>query len=98
MLLRHKCSFCCLDSTARTTGATGFVSTTRRELFFAKDRIFAELTLSGSELVPHDQVFNALKTQVETELVVYLEPIDVILERTQTWSVLSILIQVTSKI
>ena len=55
------------------------------DYLFAKDRIFAELTLSGSELALYDQVFNALKTQVRNpELVVYLRaPIDVILERIQ---------------
>ena len=55
------------------------------DYLFAKDRIFAELTLSGSELALYDQVFQALQSQVRTpELVVYLRaPLDVILERIQ---------------
>lgn len=55
------------------------------DYLFAKDRIFAELTLSGSELALYEQVFKALQSQVRTpELVVYLRaPLDVILERIQ---------------
>ena len=34
------------------------------DYLFAKDRIFAELTLSGSELSLYEQVFNALQAQV----------------------------------
>jgi len=53
------------------------------DYMFAKDRIFAELTLSGSEMQLYDQVFQALKTRVQMpDLVIHLQaPMDVILER-----------------
>ena len=53
------------------------------DYLFAKDRIFAELTLSSSELSLYDQVFRALQQRVRSpDLVVYLHaPMDVILER-----------------
>lgn len=53
------------------------------DYLFDKDRIFAELTLSPSELSLYDQIFHALKTRVRApDLVVYLHaPMDVILER-----------------
>jgi deoxyguanosine kinase len=55
------------------------------DYMFAKDRIFAELTLSGSELALYDQVFHALSTRVKVpDLVVYLRaPMEVILKRIQ---------------
>lgn len=55
------------------------------DYMFAKDRIFAELTLTGSELALYDQVFHALSTRVKVpDLVVYLRaPMDVILKRIQ---------------
>lgn len=55
------------------------------DYLFAKDRIFAELTLSDSELGLYDQVFRALSTKVPVpDLVVYLHaPLPVILERIQ---------------
>src|SRR5690606_27207117 len=55
------------------------------DYLFAKDRIFAELTLSDSELGLYDQVFHALSTKVPVpDLVVYLHaPLRVILERIQ---------------
>jgi len=55
------------------------------DYMFAKDRIFAELTLSGSELALYDQVFHALSTRVKVpDLVIYLRaPMDVILKRIQ---------------
>lgn len=53
------------------------------DYLFAKDRIFAELTLSSSEMSLYDQIFRALASQVRSpDLVVYLHaPMDVILER-----------------
>ncbi len=53
------------------------------DYMFAKDRIFAELTLTGSELSLYDQVFQALLERVQVpDLVVYLQaPLDVILSR-----------------
>lgn len=68
-------------------------SLAQRELFdqgavvadylFAKDRIFAELTLAESEMGLYDQVFRALKTKVRApDLVIYLQaPLEVILRR-----------------
>lgn len=53
------------------------------DYLFAKDRIFAELTLKESELQLYDQVFRALETKVQTpDLVIYLKaPFEVILRR-----------------
>ncbi len=53
------------------------------DYLFAKDRIFAELTLSASEMALYDTIFNALKARIRSpDLVVYLHaPMDVILER-----------------
>jgi deoxyadenosine/deoxycytidine kinase len=53
------------------------------DYLFAKDRIFAELTLNGSEMSLYDSVFEALYGQIKTpDLVVYLQaPLEVILER-----------------
>ena len=53
------------------------------DYLFAKDRIFAELTLSTSEMGLYDSIFNALKARIRSpDLVVYLHaPMDVILER-----------------
>lgn len=67
-------------------------SIAQRELFeravvadylFAKDRIFAELTLADHELSLYDQVFRALETKVQVpDLVIYLQaPLEVILKR-----------------
>lgn len=55
------------------------------DYLFAKDRIFAELTLNESELSLYDQVFHALSTKVPVpDLVVYLHaPLHVILSRIQ---------------
>jgi len=64
----------------------------QRELFdgvavadylFAKDQIFAELTLADHELGLYDQVFRALQTKVKVpDLVIYLQaPLPVILRR-----------------
>lgn len=55
------------------------------DYLFAKDRIFAELTLSDSELNLYDQVFTALSTKVPVpDLVIYLRaPLHVIQERIQ---------------
>lgn len=55
------------------------------DYLFAKDRIFAELTLNDSELGLYDQVFHALSTKVPVpDLVVYLHaPLEVILARIQ---------------
>lgn len=64
----------------------------QRELFdgavvadylFAKDKIFAELTLADHELGLYNQVFRALETKVKTpDLVIYLQaPLQVILKR-----------------
>lgn len=55
------------------------------DYMFAKDRIFAELTLTGSELALYDQVYNALLQNVRTpDLVVHLRaPLDVIMQRIQ---------------
>ena len=53
------------------------------DYLFAKDRIFAELTLSPSEMSLYDQIFRALHDRLRSpDLVVYLHaPMDVILER-----------------
>jgi deoxyguanosine kinase len=55
------------------------------DYLFDKDRIFAELTLSPSELGLYDQIFHALASRVRApDLVVYLHaPMDVILQRIQ---------------
>jgi deoxyguanosine kinase len=53
------------------------------DYLFAKDRIFAELTLSASEMALYDQIFTALQKRLRApDVVVYLHaPMDVILER-----------------
>jgi deoxyguanosine kinase len=53
------------------------------DYLFAKDRIFAELTLSPSEMGLYDQIFRALAQRIrKPDLVIYLHaPMDVILER-----------------
>jgi deoxyadenosine/deoxycytidine kinase len=53
------------------------------DYLFAKDRIFAELTLSPSEMALYDQIFRALHDRLRSpDLVIYLHaPMDVILER-----------------
>lgn len=53
------------------------------DYLFAKDRIFAELTLSPSEMGLYDTIFQALHSRIRSpDLVVYLHaPMDVILER-----------------
>lgn len=53
------------------------------DYLFDKDRIFAELTLSSSEMALYDQIFRALQSKVRSpDLVVYLHaPMDTILER-----------------
>ncbi len=53
------------------------------DYLFAKDRIFAELTLSSSEIGLYDQIFRALSQRIrQPDLVIYLHaPMDVILER-----------------
>jgi deoxyguanosine kinase len=53
------------------------------DYLFAKDHIFAELTLSPSELSLYDQVFRALQSRIRhPDLVIYLHaPLDHILER-----------------
>jgi deoxyadenosine/deoxycytidine kinase len=55
------------------------------DYLFAKDRIFAELTLNPSELQLYDQVFDALSSKVPVpDLVVFLTaPLDIILQRIQ---------------
>jgi deoxyadenosine/deoxycytidine kinase len=60
-------------------GEGGVVS----DYLFAKDRIFAELTLSTSEMGLYDQIFRALHRRIRSpDLVIYLHaPMDVILER-----------------
>lgn len=62
-----------------------FEASTVSDYLFAKDRIFAELTLNDSELGLYDQVFQALSTKVPTpDLVIYLHaPLEVILQRIQ---------------
>ena len=53
------------------------------DYLFAKDKIFAELTLADHELGLYNQVFRALETKVKTpDLVIYLQaPLQVILKR-----------------
>ena len=53
------------------------------DYLFAKDRIFATLTLSQGELALYDQVYTVLNTRVaKPDLVVFLQaPMEVILER-----------------
>ncbi|MDP2344428.1 MAG: deoxynucleoside kinase [Deltaproteobacteria bacterium] len=53
------------------------------DYLFAKDRIFAELTLSSSEMGLYDQIFSALQSRIRSpDLIVYLHaPLEVILER-----------------
>lgn len=60
-----------------------FHRTVIADYMFEKDRIFAELTLSPSELALYDQIFNTLKSRMKTpDLTIYLRaPLDVILER-----------------
>lgn len=60
-------------------GEGGVVS----DYLFAKDRIFAELTLSSSEMGLYDQIFRALHQRIRSpDLVIYLHaPMDIILER-----------------
>ena len=55
------------------------------DYMFAKDRIVAELTLTGSELALYDQVYRALLQNVRTpDLVIHLRaPMDVIMQRIQ---------------
>lgn len=62
-----------------------FASRVVSDYLFAKDRIFAELTLSASELTLYEQVFDALQSKVpRPDLVIYLHaPVNVILERVQ---------------
>jgi deoxyguanosine kinase len=60
-----------------------FEKTLVSDYLFDKDRIFAELTLSSSEMALYDQIFRALSSKVRApDLVVYLHaPMEVILER-----------------
>ena len=60
-----------------------FSSTVVSDYLFAKDRIFAELTLSSSEMALYDQIFRALSSKVRApDLVIYLHaPMSTILER-----------------
>lgn len=60
-----------------------FASTTVADYTFAKDRIFAELTLSNNELALYSEMYNVLNTRVpKPDLVVFLQaPIDIILQR-----------------
>jgi deoxyguanosine kinase len=53
------------------------------DYLFAKDRIFAELTLSPSEMSLYDQIFRALASKVRApDLIIYLHaPMETILER-----------------
>jgi deoxyadenosine/deoxycytidine kinase len=53
------------------------------DYLFAKDRIFAELTLSSSEMSLYDQIFRALSSKVRApDVIVYLHaPMEVVLER-----------------
>jgi deoxyadenosine/deoxycytidine kinase len=53
------------------------------DYIFAKDHIFAQLTLSDNEMLLYDQVFQILDTRVlKPDLVVYLQArLDVLLER-----------------
>lgn len=60
-----------------------FRKNTVADYLFDKDRIFAELTLSDSELALYHSVFTALIPQVRTpDVVIYLHaPMDIVLER-----------------
>lgn len=53
------------------------------DYLFAKDRLFAALTLSNDELVLYERIYQMLRPRVTTpDLVVYLQaPIEVLLER-----------------
>ncbi|MCP4499128.1 MAG: deoxynucleoside kinase [Deltaproteobacteria bacterium] len=53
------------------------------DYLFSKDRIFAELTLTGSEMSLYDSVFNALHARIQMpDVIVFLKaPMKVILER-----------------
>ncbi len=53
------------------------------DYLFAKDRIFAELTLSSSEMGLYDQIFSALQSRIRSpDLIIHLHaPLEVILER-----------------
>ncbi len=53
------------------------------DYLFSKDRIFAELTLAGSEMQLYDQVFSALHERTtHPDLVIFLRaPLDLILDR-----------------
>ncbi len=55
------------------------------DYFFAKDRLFAALTLSADELALYDRIYQTLKPRVLTpDLVVYLQArTDVLVERIQ---------------
>jgi len=60
-----------------------FAQTTVSDYLFAKDRIFAELTLSGDELGLYNRVFDALAPRVpRPDLVIYLHArMDVLMSR-----------------
>ena len=60
-----------------------FGHTVVSDYLFDKDRIFAELTLSRSEMALYDSIFRALASKVRSpDLVVYLHaPLDTVLER-----------------
>ncbi len=60
-----------------------FAQVTVADYLFAKDRIFAGLTLSGDEIALYDRVYEALGTRVpKPDLVVYLQARqDVLLDR-----------------
>jgi len=60
-----------------------FQKNTVADYLFDKDRIFAELTLSDSELSLYHSVFTALAQRVRTpDVVIYLHaPMDVVMER-----------------
>lgn len=62
-----------------------FQKCTLADYLFDKDRIFAELTLSSSEMALYDSVFSALSQQIRTpDVVIYLHAsMDLILERIQ---------------
>ena len=60
-----------------------FAQTTVSDYLFAKDRIFASLTLSGDELALYERIFDALGPRVpRPDLVVYLQAnIETLLKR-----------------
>lgn len=60
-----------------------FTRGTVSDYLFAKDRVFAQLTLSASELALYEQLYGVLNTRVpKPDLVVLLQaPLDVILAR-----------------